>query len=245
LTAGLVLAPKFASWIDGFQISADWYDIDVAGRVNTLGAQRIIDDCAAGDTALCSLITRSSNGLIERVLDINLNVAAGVTSGVDIEARYDMEPNFFSNQEENLSFRMFAGQLLENSITTAVYRDDLGSQNSPEWNATGTLGYSVGDYGVRLIGRYYDSTKINILWNEGVDVDDNSIASQSVFNVVFDYRGETASGGNWVASFNVNNVLDREPPVIPSESLRGGQQFVGNNYDVFGRRYQLSLNYSF
>jgi len=245
LTAGLVWAPKFATWIDGFQISADWYNIDVAGRVNTLGAQRIIDDCKAGDTALCALITRSSNGLIERVLDINLNVAAGVTSGVDIEARYDMEPNFFSNQEENLSFRMFAGQMLENSITTAVYRDDLGSQNSPEWNATGTLGYSLGNYGVRLIGRYYDSTKINILWNEGVDVDDNSIASQSVFNMAFDYRGETANGGNWVASLNMNNILDREPPVIPSESLRGGQQFVGNNYDVFGRRYQLSLNYSF
>jgi iron complex outermembrane receptor protein len=246
LTAGFVYSPTFANWIEGFQLSADWYDIDVAGRVNTLGAQRIIDDCNAGDAALCALVTRSTTtGLIERVLDINLNVAAGVTSGIDIEARYDMEPNFFANEDENLSLRLFAGQLLENSVTTAVYRDDLGSQSSPEWNATGTLGYSIGDYGVRLIGRYYDSTKINILWKEGVDVDDNTIASQTVWNMVFDYRGETASGGNWVASFNVNNLMDRDPPVIPSESLRGGQQGVGNNYDVFGRRYQLSLNYSF
>ncbi len=246
LTAGFVFTPTFAEWIEGFQVSADWYEIDVAGRVNTLGAQRIIDDCQAGDLSLCGLVTRSTTtGLIERVLDINLNVAAGVTSGIDIEARYDLQPNFFSNQDENISFRLFAGKLLENSVTTAVYRDDLGSISSPEWNATGTLGYSIGDYGVRVIGRYYDSTKINILWTEGVHVDDNTIASQTVWNMVFDYRGETASGGNWVAAFNINNVADRDPSVIPSESLRGGQQGTNGNYDIFGRRYQLSLNYSF
>jgi len=245
LTAGFVFSPTFANWIDGFQLSADWYEIDVAGRVNTLGAQRIIDDCAAGDTALCGLITRNAANQIERVLDINLNVAAGVTSGIDIEARYDMEPDFFSDQEESLSFRLFAGKLLENSVTTAIYRDDLGSLNSPEWNATGTLGYRLGDYGIRVIGRYFDSTKYNVTWTEGVQIEDNTIASQTVFNMVFDYRGETANGGNWVAAFNINNITDREPPVIPSESLRGGQQGVNGNFDVFGRRYQLSLNYNF
>ena len=245
LTAGFVWTPTFANWIEGLQLSADWYEIDVAGRVNTLSAQRIIDDCQAGDQSLCGLITRNAAGTIERVLDINLNVAAGVTSGVDIEARYDMQPDFFGNQEESLSFRMFAGKLLENSVTTAVYRDDLGSVSSPEWNATGTVGYRVGNYGVRLIGRYYDSTLINVLWQEGRDVDDNTVASQTVFNMAFDYRGETSSGSTWVAALNVSNIMDRDPSVRPSSSLRGGQQGISGNYDVFGRRYQLSLNYSF
>jgi len=246
LTAGFVYAPTFAAWAEGFQVSADWYEIDVSGRVNTLSAQRIIDDCTLGDAALCSLITRnSSTGLIERVLDINLNVAAGVTSGIDIEARYDMEPDFFDGETENLRFRLFAGKMLENSITTSVYRDDLGSQQSPEWTVTATMGYNVGPYGVTLVGRHYDSTLINILWREGIEVDDNVIASQTVANMVLSYTGETATGGNWVASFNINNILDRDPPVIATENLRGGQQAVGNQYDVFGRRYQLSLNYNF
>lgn len=246
LTAGVVYAPTFAPWIEGFQISADWYDIDVEGRVNTLGPQRVIDDCAAGDAALCRLITRNANsGLIERVLDINLNVAAGVTSGVDIEARYDMEPNFFDSEAESMSFRLFAAKLLENSITTTVYRDNLGSQQSPEWTATATMAYNLGNYGVALIGRYYDSTLNNVLWTEGVQVDDNTISSQTVMSMAFNYRSETSNGSEWVASLNVNNVFDRDPPVIASESLRGGQQFVGNQFDVFGRRYQLSLNYNF
>ncbi|MDY6982686.1 MAG: TonB-dependent receptor [Pseudomonadota bacterium] len=250
LTAGIVFAPTFADWIDGFQISADWYEIEVDGRVGSLGAQRIIDDCQAGNQALCGLIFRSATtGLVERVLNVNLNVAAARTAGVDIEARYSLEPDFLSSLDEDMSFRLFAGHMLENSVTTTTYRDDLGSQQSPEWTATMMGTYNFGDYGVSLIGRYYDSTIIaplgGALWRAGYEVDDNTIASQTVANLVLSYRGETANGGNWVASFNINNVFDRDPPIQPSENLRGGQQPVGSVYDIFGRRYQLSLNYSF
>jgi outer membrane receptor protein involved in Fe transport len=248
LTAGVVWAPTFASWIDGFQISADWYEIDVKGRVGSLGAQRIVNDCFAGATELCQYIFRGTNGVIERVLNVNLNVAAAVTSGVDIEMRYDMEPDFFNGETENLSVRMFAGYLGENSVQAtpgAVNRDDVGSQASPEWNSTATLGYNVGPYGVQLVGRYLDSTLNDVLWVEGRDVDDNTVSSQTIANLVLSYRGETANGANWVTSFNITNVFDRDSPIIPSQNQRGGQQTISNLFDAYGRRYQLSLNYNF
>jgi iron complex outermembrane receptor protein len=248
LTAGVVWQPEFAPWIEGFQISADWYEIDVKDRVGSLGAQRIINDCHAGVTELCQYIFRGANNVIERVLNVNLNVAAALTSGVDIEARYDYEPDFFSGETENLSLRLFAGYLGENSVQAtpgAVNRDDVGSTLSPEWNGTATVGYDLGPYGIRLVGRYMDSTLNNILWVEGRDVDDNSIASNTVANLILSYRGETASGGNWIASFNVTNLFDRDPPIIATENQRGGQQTISNQYDAYGRRYQLSLNYNF
>jgi outer membrane receptor protein involved in Fe transport len=250
LTAGVVYAPTFASWIDGFQISADWYEIDVDGRVGALGGQRIVEDCLAGNQSLCELIVRSPvTNQVERILNVNLNVAAALTSGVDIEARYSMEPDFLSDLEEDINFRLFAGRLLENSVTTTTYRDDLGGINSPEWTATAIAGYNFGDFGVTLIGRYYDSTLIGpagaAFWREGVEVDDNTTASQTVANMVLSYRGETSNGANWTASFNINNLFDRMPPAIATESQRGGQQSVSNVFDVYGRRYQLSLNYNF
>ncbi len=254
LTAGIVWAPSFADWINGFQISADWYEIDVDGRVGSLGAQRIVDDCNSGDAALCTLVYRhATTRVVERVLNVNLNVAAALTSGVDIEARYDTDVDFFSNQEESMNFRLFAGYLGENSVTTTTYRDDVGSTNSPEWNATATLGYRLGDYGVSLVGRYRDSAFIGTgtgtsgaaFWRQGVDVDDNTIASNTVANLIFSYRGETSNGADWNASFNITNVLDREPPILASQSQRGGQQSISNTYDAYGRRYQLSLNYNF
>lgn len=245
-TAGFVYTPTFADWIDGFQLAADYYEIDVEGRVGSLGAQRIIDECMAGDQSLCTLITRSPiTGRVERVFNVNLNVAAALTSGVDIEMRYQREPDFFASAPESLFFRLFAGYLRENSVTTTVYRDDVGSQASPEWNATATVGYSVGNFGVRAVGRYFDSTLNDVLWVEGVDVDDNTISSQTVWNLIFSYSGTTAGGGNWTANFHINNVFDRDPPIIPTQNQRGGQQLVGNNFDVFGRRYQASVTFSF
>jgi hypothetical protein len=195
---------------------------------------------------LCPLITRSPvTGLVERVFNINLNVAAARTSGVDFEMRYTRETDFFSSQSENLFLRLFAGHLTENSVTTTVYRDDLGSEDSPEWNATATLGYTVGNLGARLIGRYYDTTFADVLWTEGVDVDDNSVPSQTVTSLVLSYSGELAGGASWTANFHINNLFDRDPPVTPSQNQRGGQQPIGNFFDVFGRRYQVSVNFEF
>ena len=246
ITGGFVYAPTFASWIEGLSVSADYFEIAVAGRVSTLGSQRVIDDCFKGDKALCNLVTRNAaSGKIERVLDVNLNVSAAMNKGVDIEARYDLEPDFFSSEAESMNFRMFAGKLLENSVTTTVYQDNLGSNASPEWTANVMMGYNLGNFGLNLSERYYDSTKVNVTWSEGVQVDDNTIASQSVTNMGISYRGETSNGGNWVTSFNINNLFDRNPPIFPSESQRGGQQPAGNNFDVFGRRFQLNLNYNF
>jgi outer membrane receptor protein involved in Fe transport len=246
LTAGMVWRPTFADWIDGFQASVDWYEIDMQDRVGSLGAQRIIDDCAAGDQSLCALVFRNAgSNVIERVLNVNLNTSAALTSGVDFELRYDLEPDFVADQDEQLNLRLFAGYLGENSVTTTTYRDDVGSSNSPEWNAAATLGYDLGPYGVRLTGRYIDKTMYDVTWVEGVDVDDNWAASSTIANLILSYRGETDNGSTWQASFNVTNLFDRDPPIIPSQSQRGGQQVISGAYDAFGRRYQLSLNYNF
>src|SRR5690606_26092357 len=100
-------------------------------------------------------------------------------------------------------------------------------------------------WGARLVGRYFDRALRNVLWVEGVDVDDNTTPSQTTANLVLSYSGETSTGGNWMASFNISNLFDREPPIVPSQSQRGGQQGISSNHDTFGRRYQLSVNYNF
>ncbi|MDR2213684.1 MAG: TonB-dependent receptor, partial [Pseudomonadales bacterium] len=245
LTAGMVWSPV-SSWFEGLQASIVWYQIDIQDRVGSLGAQRIITDCVAGDTSLCQYITRNpTSGVIERVFNVNLNVAAATTSGVDLEVRYDTEPDFLSDLDERFTWRLFMGYLGENSVTTTTYRDDVGSSSSPEWSASTTFGYDFDRYGVRLSARYFDKTMYDVLWVEGRDVDDNWAASQTTFNLGLNYRGETASGGDWLASFNITNLLNRDPPIIPSQSQRGGQQNISNQYDAYGRRYQLSLNYNF
>ena len=105
--------------------------------------------------------------------------------------------------------------------------------------------YNLGPWNMMLRANYYDSVLLNSSWIEGIDVDDNTTASNTVFNAGVGYTGEMASGSTWRLSANVINLFDREPPIVPSFSSRFGTQTVSNDYDVFGRRYQLSFNYDF
>ncbi|MEY4640097.1 MAG: hypothetical protein RLZZ227_91, partial [Pseudomonadota bacterium] len=52
---------------------------------------------------------------------------------------------------------------------------------------------------------------------------------------------EMTDGGNWQLGFNINNLFDRDPPIIAG----AGGQALSNSHDQFGRRYQVSLNMNF
>jgi hypothetical protein len=80
---------------------------------------------------------------------------------------------------------------------------------------------------------------------EGVDVDVNSVDSMNWWNARIGYIGEMESGSTWGVNLNIQNILGQEPPVIPGFSTRGGTQSFNGSYDIFGRRYNLSLNYNF
>jgi outer membrane receptor protein involved in Fe transport len=89
-----------------------------------------------------------------------------------------------------------------------------------------------------------ESVLLNLGWVEGVHVDDNTISSGNYTDGQLRYTGEMNNGTAWTATFDVTNLLDRGPPVIPGLTFTGGQ-FVDYDYDVFGRRFFISLNASF
>ena len=94
-------------------------------------------------------------------------------------------------------------------------------------------GYA-GNFGVNVQQNWRGRTKRNVSWVEGVDVDDNSVASVSLTNLGVFWSGTTGRGDGWRASLNVNNLFDRDPVIA-------GPLVVG---DVLGRRYSLGFEYS-
>src|SRR5690606_22965188 len=116
--------------------------------------------------------------------------------------------------------------------------DAVMSQGRPEYKATITTDYSGGPWGVMLQGAYDGDTLINNTWNiRTFDVDDNTVASQTIFNLAGIYTGQMSGGGQWRASLNITNLFDRAPPIIAG----GGGQSTSTSHDTLGRRYQLSL----
>ncbi len=245
VVAGLVYEPN---WLDGFQMSADWYEIKIGDAVGQLGLQTIVDLCAAGVTEQCGNITRDPvTNNIGRVFNYFQNVAQARVEGVDLEVAYRTEPNFFDSEFENFSVRALAGYIIERVNVSSNGNEDNfeGSLGNPDLTANITATYSVGPWSVQLQGRYYADVLRTRNWVEGVDVDDNTVPSSTWWNGRIGYQGETAGGHTWDLGLNVQNLFDRNPPIIPSFSSRGGSQTVSNDYDVFGRRYALNVNYNF
>jgi iron complex outermembrane receptor protein len=260
ITTGLVYQPTFAEWIDGVQLAVDWYEIDLDKSIGLYGGQAIVNDCyLLQDAFACSLVRRDPvTNVVQQILNVQTNSGGAQTRGVDLELQYTAEPNFFGDTEESLTMRAMAGWLGERSTTSAagIYTNFVERISTPELTGLATVNYNIGDYGFMLQSIYYDSTLSNgnnealtgpnSNWVEGRDVDDNTIASQTIFNAAISYGRETARGGDWLLTFNINNMFDRDPPIIASAGFGGGSgQALSNSHDQFGRRYQLSLNMNF
>jgi outer membrane receptor protein involved in Fe transport len=241
---GLVYQP---SWIPGLQMSSDWYDVKIKDSVGSLGAQRIFDECKRGNTSFCSAIDFDAAGIVTLIRNGYVNVNQARVKGMDFEASYRAEPDFFNGTDESLTLRMLAGFIKERSDTplggTAL--DVAGALGSPDVTGNATLSYSVGPYNVRLQQRYITSTTRDIRWKEGVDVDDNSVASGNYTNMQVGYTTEREDGSTWRISLNVTNLFDRSPPVVANYSTAGTAQSIPNGYDLYGRRYQLSFGLDF
>ncbi len=237
-TAGFVYQPSFVSWLDGVSLSLDWYDVDIRDAVAQLGGQRIVDECAAGVAALCAMITRSpETGQVINLNDGFLNVAAAAARGVDMEVIWRAEPNFLSNHSESFNLRWLTGYMIERSDTPlgGVPQDRAGVLGMPKVTSNFTANYRVDAYSFQIMARFVDSVRRNVLWVQGRDVDDNTIASMTWFNARLGYNGEFSNGATYNIGFNIQNIFNKEPPIYG---------MTNNTYDQFGRRYNLSFNMS-
>ena len=124
--------------------------------------------CYAGNQELCELIDttgRSQQGS-RRSENATLNLDVYQTTGIDIEAAYDLP----LDGGANLGFRLFATRTDEiATIISGVTTDYAGvtggaAFGQPEWALNGTVSYGRGPFNVSLQGRYIDSGINNVQW---------------------------------------------------------------------------------
>jgi iron complex outermembrane recepter protein len=241
---GLVYQP---SWARALRMSMDWYDVDISDSIATLGAQRVVEECFESGI-LCEYVFRDDDGVLSRVFSPYLNLDQARAKGVDFEIVYSPDVSFFAGLNESLSVRVLGGKLRSrtNTVVGGTPAEFAGSRGFPELTANITASYRVGRWSVQLQERFIDKVLLNRTWVEGVDVDRNTIDSRAWTNLVLGYEDTTAGGGTWRVTLNVQNLFDKDPPVIPSSvDSRFGAQATDNTYDVWGRRYQLGFNFDF
>ena len=247
LTFGVVYQP---TWLEGFAMSVDAFDVKVEGAIGQLGAQAIIDQCRLGATQLCSYIQRGDDGFISTVYNLFINTAEARTKGIDFELSYSKPINLFGGNE-HLRARLLTTHLSELSTTQvgAAKVDRVGQTGAqggaPDWQGTLSLSYDRGSLSATIQERYINSGTYDATYVQGVDIDDNTIASAAYTNLELSYRGDMSGNSTFQTYVNVTNLFDRNPPLVATWGFTGSQQTNTSLFDIYGRRYNVGVRFNF
>ncbi|HEY3517646.1 MAG TPA: TonB-dependent receptor [Gammaproteobacteria bacterium] len=240
---GVVWQPGF---LDGFSMSTDYYEIDIAGALAQVGVQNIVDQCY-NFTVFCDKVTRdATTGRVTIVDNGFVNQDAARVVGTDFEVGY-------THQLEGggtLSARVLATWLNENSTTArgAAKRDvagETGDGSLPEFKSTTYLRYAKGPFSLFAQERFIGSGTLDFDDVAGVTIDDNSVDSRYYTDMGLTW-GPERSGVNWELFFNVQNLFDKDPPPAASFAQFSGTRITNDRlFDFYGRRYAIGVDLTF
>lgn len=254
LTAGAVYQPSFAP---GLSVSLDWYNISIRDAIAQLGAQNIVNGCYAGSEALCALITRSAdNHEIVFVRDRFLNAALAKAVGADLDLKYERPIRLLGGGPETLTVRLIGSWLGEDSVTmpngpkvdragqTGGGAD--GSAAFPDLQMTAYADYRNGPWKVYVQGHFIAKGSLDATLVQGVDIDDNTVASVFYTDVLLSYTFHRGSDASFEIFGHVENLFDRDPPRAPDYSDFSGASPTNESlFDVLGRRYTVGVRARF
>ncbi|MGP1609761.1 MAG: TonB-dependent receptor domain-containing protein, partial [Burkholderiales bacterium] len=235
-TAGVIFTPTF---IDGLQLSADWYSIEIDGQIGSVNPQQIADQCyLSNEQEFCARIKTDVNGVITDITNSFINLDRFETSGVDLVAAYraDLGPGA-------MSLRLSSAYVDKRETTFQIAgtaQDSAGAQGSPHWKHFVQAGYTLGRFNGLVDWRWYQHTKISnqriegFAGTQGATI--NSIPNLHYTSLSLNYNLDGLVGDyNGTVYARIDNLFDKEPP-FPLRSA-----YNDNN----GRGYRVGMRFSF
>lgn len=257
-TVGVVLEPD--AFIPGFVMAVDYYDISIDNAISTIGAQTIINQCGiTGDAVFCDNVNRAPGSLAlwvngGFVNNTTLNIGGVQTSGVDVSASYNRA---IGAGRLNWSFNgsWLNDFTIDTGITTATtdgrydctgYHGNNCGSPLPKWRHQMRLGYTFDfGFGASVRWRHFDSVD----WDQRSTDDDlgngaaasvGDIGSQDYFDLTLSYDLDPVT-----LRLGVNNIFDKEPPIIASNYGGSNGNTYVETYDPVGRRIFMSATLQF
>lgn len=268
-TVGVVIQPGM---IPGLSLSADWYDIKITSAIQGYGADAILNACVNGTTSLtsvsaaCGLIHRNPAGSLwltsdGYVSDLPQNVGGFRTRGIEFNGNYSHEIGSLGTFSINMVGTLLDKYEIDNGLTAlyncAGYYGPTCGGPAPKWRhkLRVSMNTKMG-IGVSAQWRYFGPVDVEYknsstslsggFYNFG-----SRIPAQSYFDLSL-----TANVGKSLQwRLGVNNLLDKEPPLVTSGSgafgasacagtVCNGNTYPGT-YDALGRYIYTGVTLDF
>jgi iron complex outermembrane receptor protein len=262
-TWGMVVTP---SAIPNLAFSMDYFTVDITNAIGVVAPSISLDQCIESPSPLCANIHRGAGGVLFGqtgfIVATNLNTARLATDGIDFTTSYKHDLDFIGGGDlGSVAFNFYG--TYTSSFTQTPF------PGSGSFNCAGLFGDTCGEpmpswrNQLRTTWLSPWGPNISLNWRHlsGVAFDgdsSNPLLKSAVFNTVtenissYDYFDLSAT---WQVEKNlelragVNNIFDRDPPVVDSNIAGPGTFGNGNTYpgvyDNLGRELFVGATMKF
>ncbi|WP_332639934.1 TonB-dependent receptor plug domain-containing protein [Brevundimonas sp.] len=261
LTYGVVWTPSF---LPRFNLSVDYFDIQVDGLVSSVGPLNTLDLCyRLNDAAACGRVNRNSNGQLwvgtGFVEDLNINIGGLATAGFDINANYSVDledwgaPAYGSLQLSFVatildSLETDTGLGASNSVydCAGFFANQCGVPNPDYRHRARATWVTPWDLDLSATWRHFSEVEIAVL---GVDGSLNNGGTR--IDRYFDAENYLDLAATWqvmdtvTIRAGVNNVLDNDPQLSTSVGTTGNGNTYPQIYDAMGRYFFFGVTANF
>ena len=252
--------------LPNFTASIDYYHIDLKDEIGEYPASILLQQClATGLPQYCSQIVRSptTGGLTGAtvagggyIIQTNVNIGSELVSGFDLQANY------------RLPLDRFGTLLFSLSGTYALHNYTTPSPQSLTYDCSGLFGSTCETINpkwrqnLRMTWSTPWDVEVSAFWRYigKVSLDNNSYYPSLAYAEfgAYNYFNAEIPAYNYLdlsVSWNVlkqvqlragvNNLFDKNPPIVTSEITAGGQANTYETYDTLGRQLYAAFTAKF
>lgn len=250
-TVGVVYTPENITFLEDFDFTLDYFDIEIEDAIVSTPRQFILDQCYdGGDESFCDFVTRrptavgnNSAGSIE-FIDSAVTNSGGVTlEGVDLTVNYRTEVG-----GGDLTARLAYTYLIDGATTpTPDAAEDpfVGEIGTSEHKAFFNLGYRYDDLNFVARLTYIGAADFDDQFLSGFGIAPGGVGVSSITYVDL----QTSYQLNDVVEVygGIDNAFDKEPPRILSGVAGSdtGTETDAGTYDPIGREFYVGIRARF
>ncbi|WP_404340469.1 TonB-dependent receptor domain-containing protein [Pseudoalteromonas mariniglutinosa] len=244
ITLGVVANP-----FEDFNFSIDYWDIELEDAIDNIDPEIIVEQCGkTGDAVFCDNIQRTpGSGSLwigsGQVIATDTNLGNIHYEGIDVSANYSVDIAGGTLKTSLIGTYMLSKEFDNIPGVSEVYDCvdtlDNGCFPQPEWRHVLTANYDTGSWW-RATAKWRFFSGVNDYTGNDTLVKDNGIGSQSYL----DLKGSFTLNDYTSLLIGVNNVLDREPPLVGG-TLSTNANAVAGYYDTLGRYFHASVSFKF
>ncbi len=253
-------APEDVNLFRSAKLSLDYYNIDVTNVISVLPGGLALDKCFnldgsnpgySNSNQYCQLITRDpATGVITSLLQVTDNLGALKTKGITAELDWTppLDELGLGRMQGAISLSSSWSHLISYGVealpggAVSDYTNTISAPNGgtygslPQWKGLTTLGYLRDSWNVGLRWTYLGAMRsLNT-----VSDPQSTTPGTTAYNL-FDVFGEWDASGHFSVRAGVNNVANRQPPVV--DGIPGNTE--PSTFDILGRTYFLTASAKF